>query len=117
MPATIIFGISNCDTVKKARSWLDKHGVDYKFHDFRRDGLTDQQIKTWLSKIDLELLLNKRSRTWRDLSDSDKYNVNESKAIKLMVTQPSLIKRPVLSRGKEIIVGFNPEQYQALFNK
>ena len=115
MPAAVIFGIANCDTVKKARSWLDKHKVDYQFHDFRRDGLTEKQIKTWLAKVDLELLLNKRSRTWRELSDSDKSNVTESKAIKLMLKQPSLIKRPVLVKGKDVTVGFDPKHYQTLF--
>jgi arsenate reductase len=117
MPATIIFGIPNCDTVKKARSWLDKHGIDYQFHDFRRDGLTDKQIKSWLSKIELDTLLNKRSRSWRELSESDKSNVTQNKAIKLMTKQPSLIKRPVLIKDKNIVVGFDPENYQTLFNK
>ena len=116
MPATVIFGISNCDTVKKARTWLDKQNVDYQFHDFRRNGLTEKQIKQWLQKVELDLLLNKRSRTWRELSDSDKSNVSESKAIKLMLKQPSLIKRPVLVNGKEITVGFDPKRYQSLFS-
>lgn len=115
MPATVIFGIPNCDTVKKARSWLNKHKVDYQFHDFRRDGLTEKQIKAWLGKVDLDVLLNKRSRTWRDLSDSDKSNVTAPKAIKLMLKQPSLIKRPVLVTGKDVTVGFDPKHYQTLF--
>ena len=117
MPGTTIFGIPNCDTVKKARNWLDKHHVDYQFHDFRRDGLTEKQIKTWLDKVDFDLLLNKRSRTWRELSDSDKSNVTESKGIKLMVKFPSLIKRPVLEHAKEIVVGFDPKQYQSILKK
>ena len=115
MPAVQIFGIPNCDTVKKARSWLDNNNIDYDFHDFRRDGLSEKQIKSWLKKIELEVLLNKRSRTWRELSESDKSNVTETKAIKLMLKQPSLIKRPVLVNGSEVTVGFEPKHYQALF--
>lgn len=115
MPTAVIFGIPNCDTVKKARSWLDKHKVDYQFHDFRRDGLTEKQIKAWLGKVELEVLLNKRSRSWRELSERDKTNVTETKAIKLMLKQPSLIKRPVLVTGKTITVGFDPKHYQSLF--
>ena len=115
MSATTVFGIPNCDTVKKARNWLDKHHIEYQFHDFRRDGLSEKQIKAWLTKVDLDVLLNKRSRTWRELSDSDKSNVTETKAIKLMLKQPSLIKRPVLVTGKTVMVGFDPKQYQSLF--
>ena len=115
MSATVVFGIPNCDTVKKARTWLDKQNVDYQFHDFRRDGLTEKQIKIWLGKVELDVLLNKRSRTWRELSDGDKSNVTESKAIKLMVKQPSLIKRPVLVKGQNVTVGFDPTHYQSLF--
>jgi len=115
MPAAVIFGIPNCDTVKKARGWLNKHKVDYKFHDFRHDGLTEKQIKTWLEKVELDVLLNKRSRTWRELRDSDKANVTATKAIKLMLKQPSLIKRPVLMKDKEVLVGFDLKQYQSLF--
>ena len=115
MPATVVFGIPNCDTVKKARSWLDKQNVDYQFHDLRRDGLTEKQLKTWLGKVELDALLNKRSRTWRELSDSDKTNVTEAKAIKLMLKQPNLIKRPVLVKGKNVSVGFDLMHYQSLF--
>jgi len=115
MPAALIFGIPNCDTVKKARSWLDNNNIDYAFHDFRRDGLTEKQIKSWLKKVELDVLLNKRSRTWRELSDSDKSNVTETKAIKLMLKQPSLIKRPVLVKGSDVTIGFEPKHYQALF--
>jgi arsenate reductase len=115
MPKAIIFGIPNCDTVKKARNWLDKHEIDYLFHDFRRDGLTEKQIKDWLKKVDMEVLLNKRSRTWRELGDSQKTNVTTDKAIKLMLKQPSLIKRPVLVVGKDVNVGFDSKQYQSLF--
>lgn len=117
MPKAIIFGIPNCDTVKKARNWLDKNGVDYQFHDFRRHGLTEKQIKDWLKKIDIEVLLNKRSRTWRELAEHDKTNVTTGKAIKLMLKQPILIKRPVLVTDKNVIVGFDSKQYQSLFTQ
>lgn len=115
MPKTTVFGIPNCDTVKKARNWLDKHRIEYQFHDFRRDGLTDKQIRVWMKKVNIEVLLNKRSRTWRELADNDKTNVTTSKAIKLMLRQPSLIKRPVLVTGKDVMVGFDPREYQSLF--
>jgi arsenate reductase len=117
MSITILFGIPNCDTVKKARRWLEKHHADFQFHDFRRDGLTEKQINSWLRNVELDVLLNKRSRTWRELSERDKTNVTKSKAIKLMVKQPGLVKRPVLVKGKEVIVGFDPKQYQSLFKK
>ncbi|MGD8784378.1 MAG: ArsC family reductase [Thioalkalispiraceae bacterium] len=116
MSAVVIFGIPNCDTVKKARDWLDKRNIDYQFHDFRRDGLTNKQIKSWLTQVDVEILLNKRSRSWRNLSETDKSHLTENKAIKLMLNQPSLIKRPVLVKGKKINIGFDPKDYQSLFN-
>jgi len=117
MAVPIIYGIANCDTVKKARRWLDDHLVKHQFHDFRRDGLTAAQLKNWFTKVELEVLLNKRSRTWRELDESHKSNVTRTKAIKLMLDQPSLIKRPVLVMDNQIIVGFDPTHYESLFVK
>ncbi len=115
MAAPTVYGIANCDTVKKARRWLDDHQVKHQFHDFRRDGLTAKQLKSWFTTVELELLLNKRSRTWRELDEKDKTNVTQAKAIKLMLDQPSLIKRPVLAMGTQILVGFDAKQYESLF--
>ena len=117
MAVPIIYGIANCDTVKKARRWLDDHLVKHQFHDFRRDGLTTKQLKDWLTEVKLDILLNKRSRTWRELDESDKSNLTQAKAMKLMLEQPSLIKRPVLIMGKRILVGFDAKQYESLFVK
>ena len=119
MATPVIFGIANCDTVKKARRWLDDHQVRHQFHDFRRDGLTAKQLKNWLSEVELDILLNKRSRTWRELDESDKSNLTQAKAIQLMLEQPSLIKRPLLALGinKQVLVGFDAKQYESLFVK
>ena len=115
MAAPVIYGILNCNTVKKARRWLDNHLVKHQFHDFRRDGLTAQQLKNWLTEVEMEILLNKRSRTWCELDERNKSNITQAKAIKLMLDQPSLIKRPVLVIGKRILVGFDEKQYESLF--
>ncbi len=122
MAIPVIFGIANCDTVKKARHWLDDHLIKHEFHDFRRDGLTTRQLKDWLAEVDMDVLLNKRSRTWRELDESLKSNITQTKAIKLMLDQPSIIKRPVLELGnnktrKRILVGFDGKQYESLFIK
>ena len=114
MAVPTIYGIANCDTVKKARRWLDDHLVKHQFHDFRRDGLTAKQLNVWFAEVELEVLLNKRSRTWRELDEKDKTNVTQAKAIKLMLDQPSLIKRPVLAMGKRILVGFDAKHYESL---
>lgn len=108
-----VYGISNCDTVRKARHWLEQHQLDYRFHDFRKDGIDTKLIKQWLQTSDWSALLNRRSRTWCELQDSDKSNLSESKAIKLMVANPSLIKRPVLASSGHIIIGFDQSAYQA----
>ena len=117
MAVPIIYGIANCDTVKKARRWLDDHLVKHQFHDFRRDGLTAAQLEDWFAKVELEVLLNKRSRTWRELNENNKSNVTQAKAIKLMLDQPSLIKRPVLVMGTQIMIGFDPAHYESMFVK
>jgi len=111
-----LYGIKNCDTVKKARSWLDKHGVEYRFHDFRADGLNAVQVKSWIAEIGLETLVNKRSTTWKELSDSIKENFSAETAVTTIVEHPTLIKRPLLDTGTQKIIGFKDTDYQSIFN-
>lgn len=113
---TTLFGIKNCDTVKKARQWLDDNGIDYFFHDFRVEGLSKKQLDVWIKVVGWETLLNKRSTTFRNLSTHDKTSINNDKAKTLMLKHTTLIKRPVLVTGKETLVGFEPELYQNLFS-
>ncbi|MFA6268069.1 MAG: ArsC family reductase [Pseudolabrys sp.] len=113
MPVTI-YGIKNCDTMKKARAWLDKHGVDYAFHDYKAAGIEKGKLEKWSKKAGWELLLNKAGTTFKKLPDKDKDGLTEAKAIKLMLAQPSMIKRPVLELGGgKILVGFKPDDYAA----
>jgi len=116
MAKPVIYGIANCDTVKKARKWLEKSGIDYTFHDFRKDGLDQKRLNEWYKNTSWENLLNKRSRTWRELSESDKTDVTQSKASKLILAQPNLIKRPVLEFNKQVTIGFDENIYKALFS-
>ena len=111
----VVYGINNCDTVKKARKWLSKNNIEYQFHDFRKDGLSESKIKQWVGQIDWEILLNRRGTTWRKLSEDQKANINKSNAVKLMADQPTLIKRPVVEHNNEIIVGFSADTYQQQF--
>ena len=117
---TALYGIKNCDTVRKARKWLESSGVDYSFHDFRADGLDKKDLSAWVKSVGWEILLNKRSTTWKQLSAKDKETVDEAKAITLMLANPTLIKRPVLvfknQSGKKVHVGFKPAEYEKLFN-
>lgn len=115
MPAITLFGIANCDTVKKARRWLDQRQIAYCFHDFRKDGLTPAQVKDWLTRLEWEIILNKRGRTWRELNESEKQVGSAAQAISLCCQHPTLIKRPVLVSGKHIVIGFDPENYTRLF--
>lgn len=107
-----LYGIKNCDTVKKARKWLEKNDVNYQFHDFRVDGLTAEMIENWFSVVGWESLVNKRSTTWRQLDDAQKENINEQSAASLLLNNPTLIKRPVLDNEITILVGFSEESYQ-----
>lgn len=112
----ILYGISNCDTVKKAKSWLEKNNLDYHFHDFRKQELESRIIQDWLSQIDWQKLLNKRSTTWRNLDVKTQQSVNAENIIQLLVENPTLIKRPVLKVNGIINVGFNADTYQGIFN-
>jgi Spx/MgsR family transcriptional regulator len=114
MPITI-YGIKNCDTIKKARAWLDKHRVDYAFHDYKTAGIERAKLEGWAKKAGWETLLNRAGTTFKKLPDKDKQGLTEVKAIKLMLAQPSMIKRPVLELGGgKILVGFKPEEYAKL---
>jgi len=109
--AITIYGIKNCDTMKKARAWLDGHGVAYDFHDYKAEGAPKDKLKAWTSELGWETLLNRAGTTFRKLPDADKEGLNERKAMALMLEQPSMIKRPVLDIGGKILVGFKPEIY------
>ena len=111
MPITI-YGIKNCETMKKARAWLDKRGVDYAFHDYKTAGIEREQLERWSKKVGWETLLNRAGTTFRKLPDKDKDGLSEKKALALMLAQPSMIKRPVLDLGGgKLLVGFTPERY------
>lgn len=103
----ILYGIKNCDTVKKARKYLETHNIDYTFHDFRTDGLLEEKVENWLSMVDMDVLVNKRSTTWKSLNESEKNTVN----VQLICEQPTLIKRPVLELDGRIIVGYRETEY------
>jgi len=106
-----IFGIKNCDTMKKAFAWLDTQGISYDFIDYKKTGVVADHIDSWNKRIGWETLLNRKGLTWKKLSEADRSNVDEAKALALMKTNPTLIKRPVLVNGKKAIVGFTPESY------
>jgi arsenate reductase (glutaredoxin) len=112
---TKIYGIKNCDTMKKARTWLDGHKVDYSFHDYKASGIDRPTLEGWANKVGWEILLNRAGTTFRKLPDADKGDLTEKKAIALMLAQPSMIKRPVLEAKGKLTVGFKPEEYKKLF--
>ena len=107
-----IYGIKNCDTMKKAWAWLDKRGADYAFHDYKTSGIDKARLEGWAKKVGWEILLNKAGTTFRKLPDKDKTGLTEKKAIALMLAQPSMIKRPVLDVGGKLFVGFDADSYK-----
>ncbi|MCG8314262.1 MAG: ArsC family reductase [Pseudomonadales bacterium] len=113
--STIMYGIKNCDTIKKARKWLDESNIEFHFHDFRKDGISQAKLEGWINAVGWETLLNKRGTTWRQLDDVIKANVDESSAIKIMLENPAIIKRPVLETVDQVTVGFKPQDYEKLF--
>ena len=113
MAGTTIYGIKACDTMKKARDWLDGHGVAYGFHDYKTAGIDRATLQGWAAKVGWEVLLNRAGTTFRKLPEADKSGIDQAKAIDLMLAQPSMIKRPVLEVGSELLVGFKPEVYAA----
>jgi len=112
---TILYGIPNCDTVKKARIWLEQQGIDYRFHDFRKDGLEAQQVQQWLDSLGWETLVNKRSTSWKALDEDKRKNMDTESAKAAIIESPTLIKRPLLDTGNSLNVGFKADQYQQLF--
>ena len=113
--AVTIYGIKNCDTMKKARAWLDTHGVAYAFHDYKAQGIESGTLERWARELGWEALLNRAGTTFRELPEADKAGLSEEKAIALMRSQPSMIKRPVLETGSRLIAGFDPAVYAAAF--
>lgn len=113
---TTVYGIKNCDTVKKALKWLDKNYIAYQFHDLRQDGITKADLQQWADSVGWEVLLNKRSTTWRQLPDTDKIDIDAGKAVNLMLANPTLIKRPVIINGKTTLVGYNDAEYKKALN-
>ncbi len=109
---SIIYGIKNCDTMKKARAWLDDHGIGHDFHDYKAAGIDLARLKGWAAKLGWETLLNRAGTTFRKLPDADKAGLTEARALALMLDQPSMIKRPVLEVGDKLLVGFKPEIYE-----
>jgi arsenate reductase len=109
-----MYGIGNCDTVKKARAWLDKHGVEYEFHDYKLAGIDADRLNRWIGELGWETLLNRAGTSFRTLPDSRKQHLDEKKALALMATQPSMIKRPVVEVGGRVVVGFKPERYSTI---
>jgi Spx/MgsR family transcriptional regulator len=112
---TTLYGIRNCDTMKKAWTWLDTHGVAYDFHDYKKQGVERARLEAWAGQVGWETLLNRAGTTFRKLPETDRRELTSAKAIDLMMAQPSMIKRPVLDADGRLLVGFKPEGYAALF--
>ncbi len=111
--AITMYGIKNCDTIKKARTWLEDRSVGYDFHDYKSAGIDKATLTGWAGKVGWEVLLNRAGTTFKKLSDADKADIDQAKAITLMEAQPSMIKRPVLDVDGDLLVGFKPDAYQA----
>jgi arsenate reductase len=110
-----VYGIKACSTVKKARDWLDEHGVAYQFHDYKVEGADPGLLKAWCEEFGWEVVLNRAGTTFRKVPEAERQNLDAAKAIKLMLAQPSMIKRPVVDIGKRWLIGFKPDVYSAAF--
>jgi arsenate reductase len=110
-----LYGIRNCDTMKKAWTWLDQHGVGYAFHDYKKQGIDSATLGAWAAEVGWETLLNRSGTTFKNLPDADKQGLTEARAIALMTAQPSMIKRPVLEGAGPLMVGFRPDAYATRF--
>ena len=106
-----VYGIPNCDTVKKARAWLDARGIEYAFHDYKKDGADPAKLERWVAEKGWETVLNRRGTTFRQLPDADKADIDAAKAVRLMAAHPSTIKRPVVEYPGGLLVGFDPEAW------
>ena len=115
-PAPVIYGIDTCDQVRKARQWLRQHGIEHRFHDFRRDGLDPAHLERWLTKVPWDALVNRRGLGWRKLDAGHRASiVDQASAVELMLAEPTIIKRPVLESGDRLMVGFSDPLYVAAF--
>ncbi len=112
-----LYGIANCDTIKKAKKWLTQHQIEFQFHDFKKKPLTEEKLDDWLTQVDWTLLLNKRGMMWRKLSATEKAAMNAENARLTMLKTNSIVKRPVLELEQHLVVGFNEDEYTALFKK
>ena len=112
----VMYGIPNCDTIKKARNWLKTQDVEYRFHDYKKQGVNEQQLREWLSHFGWEQLINKRGTTWRKLDDTTKDNMDNEAALTVMLNNPSIIKRPILLANNKALIGFDADSYQQVFN-
>jgi Spx/MgsR family transcriptional regulator len=112
---TTIYGIANCDTMKKARAWLDGHGVAYAFHDYKKAGLPEALARAWVAELGWEALINRRGTTWRKLPESAREGIDAESAVRLMTENPSLVRRPLLDTGDARHLGFSDSQYQEIF--
>ncbi len=108
----VMYGIPNCDTIKKARNWLKTHQIDYQFHDYKKQGTDESQLTNWLQELGWEQLINKRGTTWRKLDENTKSSMNNQAALKVMQNKPSIIKRPLLLLKNQKILGFKEDTYQ-----
>jgi len=112
-----MFGIKNCDTIKKARKWLEAEGIEYQFHDYKKEGLSSEMLNAWVADLGWEALVNKRGTTWRKLPDDSKESMDEAAAIQVMLENASIIKRPLLvDDSNKTLLGFKAEEYQEFFN-
>ncbi len=112
----ILHGIRQCDTMKRARAWLEAHGIDYRFHDYKTAGITPETLGKWADQVGWETLLNRAGTTFRKLPEAERADLDESRALALLAAHPSAIKRPVLDRDGALLVGFSPEKYAAAFD-
>jgi arsenate reductase len=113
---TTLYGIKNCDTIRKARRWLQENGIDYRFHDVREDGINKAMLSAWMKQLDWELLLNRRASTWRQLPAPAREHIDREAALGIMLQQPTIIKRPLLEHHRQLHLGFSAGQYAAIFH-
>ncbi|AIY65388.1 ArsC family reductase [Pseudoalteromonas piratica] len=111
-----LFGIPNCDTIKKAKKWLEQNNIDYTFHDYRKDGISTEMVSDFCQQLDWQQVLNKRGTTYRQLDDATKESLTAESVIALLVEHPAMIKRPILQKDNELYLGFKAEQYQSIFS-
>ena len=109
-----IYGIPNCDTMKKARKWLEKNNLEYEFHDYKKSGVPENKLKLWVKSAGWDIVLNKRGTTWRKLDDDVKNSIDETSSIKVMIDNASAIKRPILESGNRLLIGFKEDEYKTL---